>query len=241
MIVAIDGPAGSGKSTVARAIAQQRGFTYLDTGAMYRSVALAALERGVALDDAEGLEGLARQIGISFGRAADGSQTVAVDGTDVTAQIREPRVDRAVSAVSAVPGVRSVMVALQRRLASAGDVVAEGRDIGTVVFPQAEVKVFLTADDLARARRRTAQNRARAQAVGSDAPEGALDEARVLADIVERDRRDASRAVSPLVAADDAVHIDSSAIAADEVVAQICALIDAARAARGAVPQEEAR
>ena len=162
MIVAIDGPAGSGKSTVARAIARDFGFTYLDTGAMYRCVALAALERGVPLADGAALEGVARSVGIGFGRAQDGSQTVSLDGRDVTLAIRTPEVDAAVSTVSAVQGVRDVMVALQRALAAGSDAVAEGRDIGTVVFPEAEVKVFLTAEPARRApHRRADQNRAR--------------------------------------------------------------------------------
>ncbi len=226
MIVAIDGPAGSGKSTVARAIARDCGFTYLDTGAMYRCAALRALEEGAALDDAERLEGLARALDIAFGRAADGSQTVLADGRDVTAAIRTPEVDAAVSAVSAHPGVRAVMVERQRALAGAGDAVAEGRDIGTVVFPQAEVKVFLTASPEARARRRADQNRLRAP--GSAA---GTDEASVLAAIVERDRADSSRAVAPLAAAPDAVRIDSSALSVEEVVARVEGLVADRRAA----------
>lgn len=231
MIVAIDGPAGSGKSTVARALARERGFTYLDTGAMYRSVALEALARGVALDDGAALERLAASISIAFGRAEDGSQTVAVDGCDVTDAIRTPAVDAAVSAVSAVPGVRAVMVALQRRMAAGADAVAEGRDIGTVVFPQAEVKVYLTASDDARAHRRTEQNRARAAAEGRDAD--TVDEEQVRAAIVERDRLDSSRAVSPLAVAPDAIQIDSSELTADQVIDSIGALIDAARRPAG--------
>ena len=224
MIVAIDGPAGSGKSTVARAIARDFGFTYLDTGAMYRCVALAALERGVPLADGAALEGVARSVGIGFGRAQDGSQTVSLDGRDVTLAIRTPEVDAAVSTVSAVQGVRDVMVALQRALAAGSDAVAEGRDIGTVVFPEAEVKVFLTASPEARAHRRADQNRARSASAGCP-----VDERQVLAAIVERDRADSSRSVAPLKPADDAVRIDSSELTADEVVARIGALVDAVR------------
>ena len=225
MIVAIDGPAGSGKSTVARAIARDFGFTYLDTGAMYRCVALAALERGVPLADGAALEGVARSVGIGFGRAQDGSQTVSLDGRDVTLAIRTPEVDAAVSTVSAVQGVRDVMVALQRALAAGSDAVAEGRDIGTVVFPDAEVKVFLTASPEARAHRRADQNRARGVSAGCP-----VDERQVLAALVERDRADSSRSVAPLKPADDAVRIDSSELTAGEVVARIGALVDAARA-----------
>ena len=228
MIVAIDGPAGSGKSTVARAIARDYGFTYLDTGAMYRCVALAALERGVAMDDAAALEALAAASAIDFGRASDGSQTVALDGRDVTAAIRTPAVDAAVSVASAHAGVRAHMVALQRALAEGRDAVAEGRDIGTVVFPQAEVKVFLTATDAARAHRRAEQNRARAAADGA-AQAAAVDEAAVLAALMARDAADSSRAVAPLAAAPDAVRVDSSALTAEEVVARIEELVAQAR------------
>ena len=228
MIVAIDGPAGSGKSTVARAIARDCGFTYLDTGAMYRCVALAALERGVAMDDAAALEALAAASANDFGRASDGSQTVALDGRDVTAAIRTPAVDAAVSVASAHAGVRAHMVALQRALAEGRDAVAEGRDIGTVVFPQAEVKVFLTATDAARAHRRAEQNRARAAADGA-AQAAAVDEAAVLAALMARDAADSSRAVAPLAAAPDAVRVDSSALTAEEVVARIEELVAQAR------------
>ena len=239
MIVAIDGPAGSGKSTVARAIARDYGFTYLDTGAMYRCVALAALERGVAMDDAAALEALAAASAIDFGRASDGSQTVALDGRDVTAAIRTPAVDAAVSVASAHAGVRAHMVALQRALAEGRDAVAEGRDIGTVVFPQAEVKVFLTATDAARAHRRAEQNRARAAADGA-AQAAAVDEAAVLAALMARDAADSSRAVAPLAAAPDAVRVDSSALTAEEVVARIEELVAQARDAGETSTRERA-
>lgn len=219
MIVAIDGPAGSGKSTVARAIARDCGCIYLDTGAMYRSVALLALQKGVALDDGEALSLLAQAMDISFGRGGDGGQTVKVNGADVTNAIRTPQVDEAVSAVSGVPAVRACMVERQRELAVGCDVVAEGRDIGTVVFPQAEVKVFLTASPEARAHRRAEQNKARS----TDAE--AIDESLVLAALVERDEADSTRAVSPLKAAPDAVHIDSSSLAVDDVIARVKALM----------------
>lgn len=227
MIVAIDGPAGSGKSTVARAVARDCGFVYLDTGAMYRTVALLALEEGVDLHEDVSLRALAERTVVSFGRAADGSQTVAANGRDVTPIIRTPAVDAAVSSVSAVAGVRAVMVERQRRAALEGDVVAEGRDIGTVVFPNAEVKVFLTASPQARAHRRAEQNRA-----VSGAPQAAVDERRVLAAIVERDQADSSRSLSPLRPAPDAVFIDSSSLSIDQVVARVEALIQDARASR---------
>lgn len=223
MIVAIDGPAGSGKSTVARAIARDCGFIYLDTGAMYRSVALLALQQGVALDDIEALSLLAQTMDLSFGRSADGGQTVMVNGVDVTNAIRTPRVDEAVSAVSGVPSVRACMVERQRELAAGFDVVAEGRDIGTVVFPQAEVKVFLTASPEARAHRRAEQNKTRS----TDAE--ATNESLVLAALMERDEADSTRAVSPLKAAPDAVHVDSSAMAVDDVIARVKTLMVVAR------------
>lgn len=225
MIVAIDGPAGSGKSTVARALARRCGFTYLDTGAMYRSVALLALERGAALDDEASLEAIAREANVGFGKDGQGNQTVLIGERDVTLEIRTPAVDSAVSVVAGVPAVRSIMVDRQRALANGTDAVAEGRDIGTVVFPAAEVKVFLTASPRARARRRADQNRDR-QTQGTRFE---TSEAEVLAAIVERDRLDSTRAVSPLAAAHDAVHIDSSELDVDEVVARIEQLVAAAR------------
>lgn len=224
MKVAIDGPAGAGKSTVARAIAQDRGFVYLDTGAMYRCVALLALESGIDLSDGPSLGELAESLELAFAPSADGGQRVLVDGRDVTGDIRTPRVDEAVSTVSSVPAVRASMVALQRKLAGKADVVAEGRDIGTVVFPDAEVKVFLTADAHARAHRRSVQNAERfADPVDRPCEED------IYRRIVERDRADSTRATAPLAAAPDAVHIDSSGLGVDEVVRLVNDLIDNAR------------
>ena len=156
MIVAIDGPSGSGKSSIAHAIADRFGLTFLDTGAMYRSVAAECLRLGVDPEDAEAVAAVARDIAIEFG-ASEVGQTVTANGRDVTAEIRTPEVELAVSPVSANPAVREVMVSLQRKVGETGDVVAEGRDIGTVVFPAADVKVFLTASPEARARRRAVQ------------------------------------------------------------------------------------
>lgn len=226
MIVAIDGPAGSGKSTVARAVARDLGLTYLDTGAMYRCVALAALRRGVEPSDGAGVERVAGSCSIEFGPGRDGGQSVLLDGSDVTDEIRSAEVDAAVSAASAHAGVRALMVARQRAIAEGRDVVAEGRDIGTAVFPQAEVKVFLTADSRERARRRAAQNRARGRQGEGDG----ADEASVLAGIRARDAADSSRAVSPLAAAADAVTVDSTAMALDDVVALVEGLVAGARA-----------
>ena len=229
MIVAIDGPAGSGKSTIARRLASDLGFTYLDTGAMYRTVALAALEQGVDLDDADALAGVARACDIEFGRADDGAQTVLDGGRDVTRAIRTPEVDGAVSLVSRFAGVRDVCVARQRELAGCTDVVAEGRDIGTVVFPRADVKVFLTASAEARAHRRAVQNVERGLVSAED-----VDEAAILAAILERDRIDSQRDVAPLVCAPDAVVVDSSDLGPDDVLQIIVGLVDAARENGGA-------
>jgi CMP/dCMP kinase len=202
MVIAIDGPAGAGKSTVARAVAERLGLTYLDSGAMYRCVALAAIERGVDLNDEVAVGELARSLAISL----DGER-VELDGHDVSARIRDPRVTDASSMVSVHPPVREAMVAEQRRLIAAGRYVAEGRDIGTVVSPEAPLKVFLTASPEERARRRAAQT--------------GEDWAAVLAAQRERDARDETREHSALRPADDAIEIDTTGLALDEVVDQI--------------------
>lgn len=220
MKVAIDGPAGSGKSTIAHALAQKCGLVLLDTGAMYRSVTLACHERGVDVADDEEVAKVAQEVVITFGTVPDGTQTVMLDGRDVTTEIRTPAIDADVSAVSAIPLVREAMVAQQRALGEAKDVVAEGRDIGTVVFPDAEVKVFLTADPKARAHRRALQR---------DIEDPEQEEA-ILKDLERRDKADSSRDVAPLRPADGAVHIDSSSMTIEEEVAQISALIEEARA-----------
>jgi CMP/dCMP kinase len=205
MVIAIDGPAGAGKSTVARAVAAALGFTYLDSGAMYRCVALAGLERGADLDDAEAMGGLAGSLGIEL----DGDR-VALDGREVRAAIREPRVTEASSRVSVHPAVREALVASQRQLIDAGRYVAEGRDIGTVVSPEAPLKIFLTASAEERARRRAAQT--------------GEDEAAVLAAQRERDQRDETREHSAMRAAADAVEIDTTGLDLDEVVRRVVEL-----------------
>ena len=204
MIVAVDGPAGAGKSTVARAAADGLGFTYLDSGAMYRAVALAALERG--RPPAE----VARDAAIELG---DG---VRLDGRDVTTAIRAPEVSEAASRVAGDPEVRAALVERQRALMANGDWVAEGRDIGTVVAPDAAVKVFLTASPEERARRRAAE-------LGAD-------ERAVLADQALRDERDRTRAHSPLRPAPGAVELDTTGLSVDQVVERIAELVSAARA-----------
>ena len=205
MIIAIDGPAGAGKSTVARALATELGFTYLDSGAMYRCVALAALDRGVDPDDAAAMGELAAGLEIELH-----GERVKLDGDDVTIAIREPRVSAASSRVSVHPGVREAMVARQRKLISSGRYVAEGRDIGTVVSPDSPLKVFLTASPEERARRRAEQT-------GENPAE-------VLVAQRERDARDEGREHSALHAAEDAVEIDTTDSAQDEVVKRLAAL-----------------
>jgi cytidylate kinase len=202
MVIAIDGPAGAGKSTVARAVAERLGFTYLDSGAMYRCVALAALERGVDLDDAQAMGEVAGSLAIGL----DG-EAVELDGRDVSAPIREPRVSEASSRVSVHPAVREAMVARQRELIAAGRYVAEGRDIGTVVSPEAPLKVFLTASAEERARRRAVQT--------------GEDPAAVLVAQEERDARDESRRHSALRPADDAVEIDTTGLSSEQVADRV--------------------
>jgi CMP/dCMP kinase len=206
MVIAIDGPAGAGKSTVAQAVAAALGFTYLDSGAMYRCVALAALERGADLDAGEEMGELARSLRIDL----DGRE-VALDGRGVGTAIRAPRVSDASSRVSVHPPVREALVARQRQLIEAGRYVAEGRDIGTVVSPDAPLKVFLTASAQERARRRAAQ--------------GGEDEAAVLAAQRQRDERDRTREHSALRAAPDAVEIDTTGLSREEVVERVVALV----------------
>lgn len=205
MVIAIDGPAGAGKSTVARGVAAELGFTYLDSGAMYRCVALAALQGRADLDDGESVGALAEGLEIEF----DG-QRVLLDGNEVTEEIRAPKVSAAASRVSVHPRVREAMVARQRALIAAGRYVAEGRDIGTVVSPDSPLKVFLTASEEERARRRAAQT-------GEDFEA-------VLAAQRRRDARDTGREHGALRAAEDAVELDTTGLTQDEVVARVVAL-----------------
>ncbi len=223
MIVAIDGPSGSGKSSIARAIAKRCGLTFLDTGAMYRSVAAECLAQGVDPKDEEAVARIAQDIDIRFEASPEG-QLVWANGRDVTREIRTPEVELAVSPVSATPAVREVMVALQRKVGEGGNVVAEGRDIGTVVFPAADVKVFLTASPEARARRRAVQRSGGNLAMDATASADPEEERKILADLKRRDDYDSSRATSPLKPADDAVIIDSSDLGFEDVVERICGL-----------------
>jgi cytidylate kinase len=210
-VIAIDGPAGSGKSTVARRVAERLQLDYLDTGAMYRAVAFAAIRRGIDPEDTATVARLAEQVDLAVGE-----EGVHVDGVDATIEIRSPEVTRAVSVVAANPAVRREMVARQRAWAAGrqGGVI-EGRDIGSVVFPEADVKVYLTADDRERAARRS-----------QEMLEMHFDE--VAADIARRDHADSTRATSPLAAAADAVVLDTTSRPVDAVVAEVLGLVEAA-------------
>lgn len=214
LIVAIDGPAGAGKSTVAMHIAERFGLLNLESGAMYRAFALKAIESDADLDDAEELGSLAgrTRIRLAPGR---GGNSVFLDGVEVTKRIREPDVTAAASRVSVHPGIREWMVTMQRQLGAEGGIVMEGRDIGSVVFPNAQIKIFLDAAAGVRGQRRYQQN----GAVGAQPAES------VLAELRERDRRDRTRAKSPLAPAPDAVIIDSTNLSLDEVLDRVGSIV----------------
>lgn len=209
LIVAIDGPAGAGKSTIARSLARKLGFIYIDTGAMFRAVALWAIRAHVDLDDLHKLEQLAREAHIEF----EGESKVVLNGEDVTAAIRAPEVSEAASKVSIAPGVRRALRDEQRRIGSLHSVVMEGRDIGTVVFPDADVKIYLDADPHIRAGRR-------AQETGAAVHE-------IAREMAERDQRDRTRTEAPLTQAPDAEYIDSTQLSTDEVEEAILKVVRA--------------
>lgn len=215
-IVAIDGPAGAGKSTVARGVADRLGYLYIDTGAMYRAIACRVIGAGLDLTDHSSVVALALKIEVTL-QTIDGEQRVFADGEDLSAAIRTPEVSRASSPVSAIPGVRKRLVDLQRNMAADGGVVMEGRDIGTVVFPDAEVKVFMTASAHERARRRVEQMKE----MGVEA-----DLEKTAAEMRERDLRDSSRATAPLQQAPDAVLVDTDGLTIDQVIDAIVAIHD---------------
>jgi len=225
LIVAIDGPAGAGKSTVSKLLARRLGLSFVDSGALYRTVALSARRQGIATDDDQALAALVGRIRIFFKATVDENR-VYLDGEDVSAEIRTPEISLLASAVSARPVVRAGLLGLQRRLALEAPVgaVLEGRDIGTVVFPDADLKFFLEASPDVRARRRYEE-------LFQKGTESTLDA--VLADQTQRDRNDASRAVAPLKPADDAVRVDSSGLPLSEVVQRLERVIHERLSARG--------
>lgn len=234
LVVAIDGPAGAGKSTVARRVAQRLGAVLLDTGAIYRALALRAQREGILWQDERALAELARDLRLEF--RADGTEqrVFLLDqgrAEDVSAALRTPEISAGASAVSRWPAVRDALLLLQRAFAQRGAVVAEGRDTGTVVFPRAAVKVFLVADPAVRAQRRTRELRE----AGHD-----VDLAGVLTEQERRDQADSSRAAAPLRAAEDAVRIDASALTIDEVVQRIVALCAASAAGASALSPRHA-
>jgi cytidylate kinase len=214
LIIAIDGPAGSGKSTIAARLAHKLGYINLESGAMYRALALKAMEQNVPLDDAEVVRQLAESTTILLEPYGDGNR-VLLDGRDVSQRIRQSDVTTAASGVSAHPPVRRVLVARQRELGANGGVVMEGRDIGTAVFPNADVKIFLDADPTVRAERRVLQN----------GDPSADERQRVQVEIAARDERDRTRVASPLVPAPDAVILDTTHKSIDEVVVELEAIV----------------
>ena len=223
LIIAIDGPVGSGKSTVTRRVAEMLGYTHLDSGAMYRAVAWKALRDGVPLDSPEQLSTLADTARIDL-EPRDGTLHVILDGEEITDLIRTPAVSSAASVVAVVPGVRHPMVAEQRRAGEQGRVVMEGRDIGSVVFPHADLKIFLDASAEVRASRRQRELQEKGESIDFDT---------VLAEVHERDRRDRGREMSPLIRAADAVVVDNTAMDAEETARVIVLL--AQEKSKGAV------
>jgi cytidylate kinase len=214
-VVAIDGPAGAGKSTVAKALALRLGYTFLDSGALYRAGAWAARRRGIAWSDGHGLGQLIHDLDIRFDGRADASH-ISVDGEEVTNEIRRPEISEGASRVSAFAEVRAGLLALQRRIGASGRVVAEGRDMGTVVFPDARAKFFLTAPVEERARRRALELAESGRPQDFDV---------VLEEMRLRDQRDCTRAVAPLRRADDAIEIDTAGLRPEEVVARMAASV----------------
>ncbi len=219
MQIAIDGPSGAGKSSVAKAVAAKLGIIYVDTGALYRTVGYYVRERGIARTDTAGIVACLPQIHIEVGYVS-GAQHVFLNGEDLGDKIREPEISMYASAVSAVPEVRAFLLDTQRDIAAKNDVIMDGRDIGTVILPHADVKIFLTASDEDRAMRRTKELRAKGMDVRYED---------VLREMLERDENDRTRAVAPAVAAPDAIHFDNSGMQVEECAAAILELIRAHR------------
>ena len=215
--IAIDGPAGAGKSTISKAAAKRLGFIYIDTGALYRTVGLAASREGVDPGDAAAVDELLGKIKVGLAFNEKGEQIVLLNGEDVSGLIRTPEASMMASKISAVPAVRAFLLDLQRNMADTDNVIMDGRDIGTVILPNAKVKIFLTASAEVRAKRRYLEN------IEKGLP---ADLNEILAQIKERDERDMNRPVAPLKQADDAVLVDTSDLTIDEVVEKILAIID---------------
>ena len=218
--IAIDGPSGSGKSTLAKAVSKKYGIVYVDTGALYRTVGLAVSRRGISEKDVPAIIAVLPQINVTL-TYRDGNQVVLLDGEDVSGLIRTPEIAKYASAVSAVPEVRAYLLDTQRSIAATNSVVMDGRDIGTVILPNAKVKIFLEANDEERAQRRFAELAAKGDTTSYEA---------VLAGMRGRDKQDATRAVAPAIPAADAVHIDNTALTPEETLEMIAPMIEAALA-----------
>lgn len=214
--VAIDGPSGAGKSTIARAAAARFGFIYVDTGAIYRTVGLAAARAGLPLGAEQDVLKLLPGLDIAFGYGEDGAQHMYLNGEDVSGLIRTPEISMRASEVSAMPEVRACLLDMQRKMAESHSVIMDGRDIGTVVLPNASLKIYLTASPERRAERRYLELREKGATDSYD---------EVLRDIIKRDKNDSSRAAAPLKRADDAIEVDTSELSLDESIERICALI----------------
>ncbi len=212
VVIAVDGPSGAGKSTVSRMLAERLGLTYIDTGAMYRAVALKAFKEGAAVEDPAALSDLAARCDIAFKKVGDDNHTF-LDGQDVSDQIREPEVTRLSSVVASQPAVREILVSLQRKIGAAGGVIMDGRDVGTVVFPKADVKFFLDASLAVRGRRRHVELQSQKGFRG--------DEETVREEMARRDEADATRRESPLKQAEDALYLDTSSMNPEDVVAKM--------------------
>ncbi|TYO99569.1 cytidylate kinase [Geothermobacter ehrlichii] len=230
LIIAIDGPSGSGKSTLSRLLAERLGYLNIDTGAMYRSVALAASRAGIDPGEEERLAALCAGLDIRFRQNGDGGLRVLLNGEDVSGPIRQPAISRLTPRIASVPAVREALVAQQRRLGAEGGVVLEGRDIGSVVFPDADIKFYLFASAEERGRRRWLELKAKGFEVELD---------QTIREVEERDRTDMEREVAPLIRPEDAVDIDTGGLSIDEVLERLLAAVETIRRRRGLPPIKE--